>query len=97
MANKYEVVEMEKNRSSQDGSPSIANRWVCDSAEDALNHAHVRWVEAEIQGRTDVCYEAREDGASIDHAGWEVPDDDAVFEALTKMGYPEEEILSVLQ
>jgi len=97
MANKYEVVEMEKNTSNQDGSPSITNRWVCDSAEDALNHAHLRWVEAEIQGRTNAEFETLEDGEPIDRAGWEVPDDDVVFEALTKMGYPEEEILSVIQ
>jgi hypothetical protein len=94
---KYEVVETEKHTWNHDGSPSITNRWVCDSAEDALNHSHVREVEAEILGRTDAEYEAREDGETIDHAGWEVPNDDVVFEALAKMGYAEEEIFSVLQ
>jgi hypothetical protein len=51
MANKYEVVEMEKNTWNEDGSPSITNRWVCESATDAFLHVHVRRVEAEIQGR----------------------------------------------
>lgn len=94
---KYEVVEMEKHTWNHDGSPSITNRWVCDSAADAFNHAHVRRVEAEILDRSDVKFEAREDGEPIDHADWDVPDDDVVFEALAKMGYTEEEILSVLQ
>jgi hypothetical protein len=94
---KYEVVEMEKNTWNEDGSPSITNRWLCESETDALNHSHVRKVEAEIQGRTDVCFEALEDGEPLDRAGLEVPEDDVVFDALAEMGYAKEEILSVLQ
>lgn len=98
MTDKYEVVEMEKSTRNQDGSPSITNRWSCESATDAFLHVHVRRVEAEIQGRTDVCYEAREDGEPIDPMDWEwEPDDEDVFRQLALMGYTEEEILSVLQ
>jgi len=97
MANKYEVVEIEKNTWNQDGSPSITNRWSSENETDALNHAHVRRVEAEMLGRTDVLYEAREDGVPIDLSGWEVPEVDIVFGILAEMGYTEEEILSVLQ
>jgi hypothetical protein len=94
---KYEVVEMEKNTWNQDGSPSITNRWPCENETEALINTHARRVGAEIQGRTDVYYEAREDGEPIDLSGWEVPDDDFMFGVLTAMGYKEEEILSVLQ
>lgn len=97
MANKYEVVEMEKNTWNQDGSPSITNRWSCRNETEALINAHARKVGAEIEGRTDVYYEARENGERIDLAGWEVPDDDFTFGVLAEMGYTEEEILSVLQ
>ncbi len=97
MANKYEVVEIEKNTWNKDGSPSITNRWPCEGEADALNHSHVRRAEAEIQGRTNVYFEVREDGQPIALAGWEAPDDDVVFRALAEMGYTEEEILSVLQ
>jgi hypothetical protein len=97
MTNKYEVVEMEKNTRHENGTPIVNDRWPCESETEALNHAHVRQVEAEIQGRTDVYFEARKDGQSIDLAGWEIPDDDVVFEALAEMGYTKEEILSVLQ
>lgn len=97
MTNKYEVVEIEKRTWNEDGSPSITNRWRCEGETDALNHAHIRRVEAKIQGGTDVCYEAREDGEPIDLAHWEVPEDDVVFRALADMGYTEQEILSVLQ
>jgi len=93
---KYEVVETEKNVSHEDGTPSVTNRWTCESKADALSHAHIRWVEAEIQGRTDVYFEAREDGEPIDSAGWEVTEEDVVFAALTEMGYTEGEILLVL-
>jgi hypothetical protein len=94
MVSKYEVVEMEKNTWYEDGSPSITNRWLCDSEDDAILQLHVRKVEAEIHGRTDVRFEARENGEGI--AG-EVPDDDVVYQTLAEMGYTEEEILSVLQ
>ena len=94
MADKYEVVEMEKSTWNENGSPSITNRWVCDSEDDAILQLHVRKVEAEIQGRTDVRFEMRENGEEITG---EVPDDDVVYKALAKMGYTEEEILSVLQ
>lgn len=87
MASKFEVIEMEKNKWNHDGWPSITNRWVCDSAEDALNHSHVREVEAEILGRTDAEFAAREDGEPINLAGWEVPDDDFMFGVLAEMGY----------
>ena len=97
MANKYEVVEMEKNTWNQDGSPSITNRWSCGNEIEALINAHSRKVGAEIEGRTDVYYEARENGERIDFAGWEVPDDDFTFGVLAEMGYTEEEILSVIQ
>ncbi len=98
MANKYEVVEMEKNTWNQDGSPSITNRWSCESATDAFLHMHVRRAGAEIQDRTDVKFAAQEDGETIDPAdwGWE-PDDEDVFRQLAVMGYTEEEIHSVLQ
>jgi hypothetical protein len=94
ITNKYEVAEMEKNTCNQGGSPSITNRWVCDSEDDAILQLHVRKVEAEIQGRTDVRFEARENGEAITG---EVPDDDVIYKALAKMGYTENEILSVLQ
>lgn len=94
MANKYEVIELEKNTWNEDGSPSITNRWVCDSEDDTILQLHARKVEAEIQGRTDVRFEARENGEAITG---EVPDDDVVYKALAKMGYTEEEIHSILQ
>ena len=94
---RYEVVEMEKATWNEDGSPSITNRWPCESETDALIDAHARKVGAEIEGRTDVCFDALVDDEPIDRAGWEVPEDDFVFRALAEMGYSEEEILSVLQ
>ncbi|MGB8031773.1 MAG: hypothetical protein WCF30_19130 [Terracidiphilus sp.] len=94
---KYEVVEIEKNAWHGDWTPIVSNRWPCENETDALVNTHLRRVGAEIQGRTDVYYEAREDGEPIDLAGWEVPDDDFVFGALALMGYTEEEIISVLQ
>jgi hypothetical protein len=96
---KYEVVEMEKNTRHEDGTPIVNDRWSCESATDAFLHVHVRRVEAEIQGRrTDVVFEAREDGEPIDPADWcWEPDDENVFRQLALMGYTEEEILSVLQ
>jgi hypothetical protein len=95
MTNKYEVVEMEKHTWNMDYSPSITNRWGCDSEDDAILQLRVREVEAEIQGYTDVRYEAREDGEEI--VIEYVPEDDVVFEALAKMEYTEDKILSVLQ
>ena len=97
MANQYEVVEMERNAWHEDRTPIVSTRWPCKSEADAIIQLRVREVEAEIQGRTDVHYEAREDGKSIDRTEWEAPDDDVVFGALAEMGYTEEEILSVLQ
>lgn len=99
MANKYEVVEMEKHTWNEDGSAVVNDRWPCESATDAFLHAHSRRVEAEIQGRrADVVFEAREDGEPIDPNDWcWEPDDEDVFRQLAEMGYTEEEIHSVLQ
>ena len=97
MAKQYEVVEIQKNAWQSDWTPIINDRWPCESETDAVNHSHVRQVEAEIQGRTDVYFEAREGSQPIDLDGWEVPDDDVVLEALAEMGYTEKEILAVLQ
>lgn len=91
---KYEVVEMEKNTWHEDGTPIVNDRWVCDSEDDAILQLHVRKVEAEIQGRSDVRFEARENGETITG---EVPEDDVVYKGLAQMGYTEEEILAVLQ
>lgn len=93
---KFETVEIARNEWQSDGTPTVNNRWTCGSETDALDHAHIRSVEATIQGRTDVHFEAREDGRPIDRAGWEVPEDDVVFQSLAEMGYTEEEILSAL-
>jgi len=62
MTDKYAVVEMGKNTWNEDGSPDVTNRWVCDSEDDAILQLHVRKVEAEIQGRTDVRFESRGNG-----------------------------------
>jgi hypothetical protein len=90
---KYEVVEIEKNTRHEDGTPIVNDRWTCESATDAFLHVHVRRVEAEIQDRTDVRFEAHENGEKITG---DVPDDDVVYKALAEMGYTENEILSVL-
>lgn len=94
MTDKYEVVEMERSTWNEDGSSSITNRWVCDSEDDAILQLHLRKIEAQIQGRTDAHFEARENGEGITG---EVPDDDVVYKTLAKMGYTKDDIISVLQ
>ncbi len=91
--NKYEAVEISKNTRNEDWSQVISARWVCDSEYDALVLKAAREVEAEILGRSDSDYEAREDGEVI--AG-DAPEDDDVYACLVEMGYTDGEIGEVL-
>jgi hypothetical protein len=90
----YEVVEIQKNTWNDDWSSAINNRWVCDDENDAILQLAVRKVEAEMLGRTDAYFEAREDGEPMERRD-DPPEDDEVCGALLSMGYSEAEILAV--
>lgn len=91
MANKYEVVEIEKGTWNEDWSPSITNRWECDSADDARALCEAREFEAELDGYHDAHFQARVNDEPMD-ADDGLVDDDAVRTYLLGFGYTLEKV-----